>query len=61
MRWAEELSHRSLPAQAAVKRLARIDPRLTLSAALKEEWDAQRRLLEEREPERTAPAGRTGR
>ncbi len=50
MRWAEELSHRSLAAQAAVKRLARIDPRLTLSAALKEEWDAQRRLLEDREP-----------
>jgi enoyl-CoA hydratase len=52
MRWAEELSHRSLPAQAAIKRLARIDPRLTLSAALKEEWEAQRRLLEEREPDR---------
>jgi enoyl-CoA hydratase/carnithine racemase len=50
MRWAEELSHRSLAAQVAVKRLARVDPRLTLSAALKEEWDAQRRLLEEREP-----------
>jgi enoyl-CoA hydratase/carnithine racemase len=61
MRWAEELSHRSLPAQAAVKRLARIDPRLTLSAALKEEWDAQRRLLDEREPERAAPGGRGGR
>jgi enoyl-CoA hydratase/carnithine racemase len=50
MRWAEELSQRSLAAQAAVKRLARIDPRLTLSAALKEEWEAQRRLLEDREP-----------
>jgi enoyl-CoA hydratase/carnithine racemase len=61
MRWAEELSQRSLPAQAAVKRLARIDPRLTLSAALKEEWDAQRRLLEEREPERSTPSGRSGR
>lgn len=61
-RWAGELSHRSLVAQAAVKRLARIDPRLTLSAALKEEWDAQRRLLEDKEPSRflsgTPGAGR---
>ncbi len=55
MRWAEELSQRSLAAQTAVKRLARVDPRLTLSAALKEEWDAQRRLLEEREPFRFLP------
>ena len=61
LRWAEELAQRSLPAQAAVKRLARIDPRLTLSAALKEEWDAQRRLLEESETERSAPSGRSGR
>jgi 2-(1,2-epoxy-1,2-dihydrophenyl)acetyl-CoA isomerase len=55
MRWAEELSHRSLAAQAAVKRLARIDPRLTLSAALKEEWESQRRLLEDGEPFRFLP------
>ena len=60
MRWAEELSQRSLPAQAAVKRLARIDPRLTLSAALNEEWDSQRRLLEDHEPEKFVPAGRGG-
>lgn len=56
LRWAEELSHRSLPSQAAIKRLARIDPRLTLSAALKEEWEAQRRLLDDREPEKYIPA-----
>lgn len=50
VRWAQELSQRSLAAQAAIKRLARIDPRLTLSAALKEEWEAQRRLLDDGEP-----------
>jgi len=61
LRWAAELAQRSRAAQAAVKRLARIDPRLTLSAALKEEWDAQRRLLDEHEPERFVPAGRSGR
>ncbi len=49
-RWGNELAQRSLPAQTAIKRLARVDPRLTLSAALKEEKEAQRRLLEEREP-----------
>jgi enoyl-CoA hydratase/carnithine racemase len=49
-RWGEELAERSLPAQTAIKRLARVDPRLTLSAALKEEKESQRRLLEEREP-----------
>jgi enoyl-CoA hydratase/carnithine racemase len=58
--WAEELAQRPLPAQAAVKRLARIDPRLTLSAALKEEWEAQRRLLEESEPEKASTGGRGG-
>jgi enoyl-CoA hydratase/carnithine racemase len=45
MHWAEELSHHPLAAQVAIKRLARIDPRLTLSAALKEEKESQRRLL----------------
>jgi len=59
LRWAEDLSQRSLPSQAAVKRLARIDPRLTLSAALKEEWEAQRRLLEEREPAKFASGGQS--
>jgi len=48
--WAEELAKRSLPAQIAIKRLARVDPRLTLSAALKEEREAQRRIVDEREP-----------
>lgn len=57
--WAEELAARSLPAQIAIKRLARIDPRLTLSAALKEEREAQRRIVDEGEPFRfLAPAGR---
>jgi enoyl-CoA hydratase/carnithine racemase len=45
--WAEELASRPHAAQVAIKRLARVDPRLTLSAALKEEREAQRRLLEE--------------
>jgi enoyl-CoA hydratase len=44
--WAEELATHSLAAQVAIKRLARIDPRLTLDAALKEEREAQRRLLQ---------------
>jgi enoyl-CoA hydratase/carnithine racemase len=48
--WARALAERSLPAQVAIKRLARVDPRLTLSAALKEEWEAQRRLFDDREP-----------
>jgi len=48
--WAADLSQRSRAAQAAIKRLARVDPRLTLSAALKEEREAQRRLLADREP-----------
>jgi enoyl-CoA hydratase/carnithine racemase len=48
--WAEELATRSLPAQIAIKRLARIDPRLTLSAALKEEREAQRRIVDDGEP-----------
>ena len=43
--WADELSRHPLAAQVAIKRLARIDPRLTLSAALKEEKESQRRLL----------------
>ena len=45
-RWAHELATHSLAAQVAIKRLARIDPRLTLDAALKEEREAQRRLLQ---------------
>ena len=48
--WAEELSQRSLLAQVAIKRLARIDPRLTLSAALKEERESQRRIVADGEP-----------
>lgn len=50
LRWAAELAQRSLPAQVAIKRLARIDPRLSLSAALKEEKEAQRRLILDGEP-----------
>ncbi len=34
----------------AIKRLARVDPRLTLDAALKEEKEALRRLLLAGEP-----------
>lgn len=56
LRWADELAQRSLAAQTAVKRLARVDPRLTLTAALKEEWEAQRRLLEDHEPLGFLPA-----
>ena len=48
--WAAELAKRSLPAQVAIKRLARVDPRLSLSAALKEEKESQRRLLLDGEP-----------
>jgi enoyl-CoA hydratase/carnithine racemase len=48
--WAEELARGSRPAQVAIKRLARVDPRLTLSAALKEEREAQRRVVADREP-----------
>lgn len=58
-RWGEELAERSLTAQSAIKRLARVDPRLTLSAALKEEKEAQRRLLDEREPFRYLISSRT--
>jgi len=58
-RWGEELAQRSLAAQTAIKRLARVDPRLTLSAALKEEKEAQRRLFEEREPFRYLPTRRS--
>lgn len=58
-RWGEELTQRSPSAQTAIKRLARVDPRLTLSAALKEEKESQRRLLEEREPFRFLPGRRT--
>lgn len=50
LRWAEDLSSHPLAAQVAIKRLARIDPRLTLSAALKEEKESQRRLLLAGEP-----------
>lgn len=52
LRWAGELSATSLAAQVAVKRLARVDPRLTLDAALKEEKEALRRLLLAGEPMR---------
>lgn len=48
--WGEELAESSLAAQVAVKRLARIDPRLSLDAALKEEKEALRRLLLAGEP-----------
>lgn len=58
-RWGEELAQRSLAAQSAIKRLARVDPRLTLSAALKEEKESQRRLLEDREPFRFLPGSRS--
>lgn len=50
LRWAVDLSAKSLAAQVAVKRLARVDPRLTLDAALKEEKEALRRLLLAGEP-----------
>ncbi len=56
--WGEELSHRSLAAQVAIKRLARVDPRLTLSAALKEEKESQRRVVEDGEPFRFLDSGR---
>lgn len=49
-RWGEDLAEHSLIAQGVIKRLARVDPRLTLSAALKEEKESQRRLLDDREP-----------
>ncbi|HPC82298.1 MAG TPA: enoyl-CoA hydratase/isomerase family protein [Thermoanaerobaculaceae bacterium] len=49
-RWGEELAKSSLAAQVAIKRLARVDPRLTLDAALKEEKEALRRLLLAGEP-----------
>ncbi|MFZ5786365.1 MAG: enoyl-CoA hydratase/isomerase family protein [Acidobacteriota bacterium] len=48
--WARELAAGSHPAQVAIKRLARVDPRLTLFAALKEEREAQRRVVADREP-----------
>lgn len=48
--WGEELAKSSLAAQVAIKRLARVDPRLTLDAALKEEKEALRRLLHSGEP-----------
>lgn len=49
-RWGEDLAKSSLAAQVAIKRLARVDPRLTLDAALKEEKEALRRLLLAGEP-----------
>ncbi len=48
--WAEELARGSRPAQVAIKRLARVDPRLTLFAALKEERESQRRVVADNEP-----------
>lgn len=50
LRWGESLAQSSLAAQVAIKRLARVDPRLTLDAALKEEKEALRRLLLAGEP-----------
>ncbi len=58
--WGEELATHSLSAQVTIKRLARVDPRLTLDAALKEEREAQRRLLQGGELTRflLGPSGR---
>ncbi len=55
--WAEELARCCWEAHAAIKRLARVDPRLTLEAALKEEREAQKRLFEDGSPPRSK--GRT--
>ncbi len=48
--WANELARCCWEAHAAIKRLARVDPRLTLEAALKEEREAQKRLFEDSSP-----------
>ncbi|MCS7182908.1 MAG: enoyl-CoA hydratase/isomerase family protein [Thermoanaerobaculum sp.] len=45
--WGHELARGSWAAHVAIKRLARVDPRLTLEAALKEEREAQKRLFED--------------
>jgi 2-(1,2-epoxy-1,2-dihydrophenyl)acetyl-CoA isomerase len=58
--WADELARRSRVVQAAVKRLARVDPRMSLSAALKEEREMQRRIVGEREPFRFLKGPATG-
>ncbi len=58
--WGEELARRSLTAQVAIKRLARVAPRLTLSAALKEEKESQRRVVEDGEPFRFLDSARQG-
>lgn len=50
--WSSELARCSWDAHAAIKRLARVDPRLTLEAALKEEREAQKRLFEKGTPSR---------
>lgn len=55
--WGGELARCCWEAHAAIKRLARVDPRLTLEAALKEEREAQKRLFEDGLPPRSA--GRT--
>lgn len=55
--WGSELARCCWEAHAAIKRLARVDPRLTLEAALKEEREAQKRLFEDGLPPRSA--GRT--
>ncbi|MEW5878109.1 MAG: enoyl-CoA hydratase/isomerase family protein [Acidobacteriota bacterium] len=55
--WGGELARCCWGAHAAIKRLARVDPRLTLEAALKEEREAQKRLFEDGLPSRSA--GRT--
>lgn len=51
--WGSELARCCWEAHAAIKRLARVDPRLTLEAALKEEREAQKRLFENGLPPRT--------
>jgi enoyl-CoA hydratase/carnithine racemase len=43
--WGNQLATCCWEAHAAIKRLARVDPRLTLEAALKEEREAQKRLF----------------
>jgi 2-(1,2-epoxy-1,2-dihydrophenyl)acetyl-CoA isomerase len=56
--WGQELARCCWEAHAAIKRLARVDPRLTLEAALKEEREAQKRLFEQGSPYRAL--GRQG-
>lgn len=55
--WGQELARCCWEAHAAVKRLARVDPRLTLEAALKEEREAQKRLFQD--GTKPSPSGHT--